>query len=209
MFITGGRGGQLAFFITLFILLIIQKNKKLLFLIPFPVIIFWLAYYFSPIFHSRILLAINDITKIIEHFNFCSSWGIRAIAWIFSWDILKEHYFGVGFNGYLPYFQEFIKTHHNFRCSISPLTKHLHNQYLAMLVEGGIIYLFLYLYMLFTLFKTKIKDNFISILKYIFLINFTILSFVEPIFYQSWSMYLFTFFSGIILAQHRIESLSP
>lgn len=208
MFITGGRGGQIAFFITIFILLFTEKNKKLLWFIFLPIIIFILAYNFSPLFHQRMLYAIHDVKQVIINFNVCGSWGQRTVAWLFAWDILKNGYiFGIGFDTYIPYLKDFILNHQNYRCALHHMSVHLHNQFLTMFIEGGVIYLGLFIYMLYYLITLPIKDYFINKIKYIYLIPFIFVSITaEPLFFQSWSMHLFTFFTGIILGMWRIEN---
>jgi len=208
MFITGGRGGQIGFFITIFILLLIEKNKKLLWLLFLPIFIFIIAYNFSELFHSRVLYAIRDIINFTDHNNFCGNWGKRAVSWLFSLEMLKEgHIFGLGFNNYVPYLQDFIAQHPNYQCALQSQSKHLHNQFLTMFIDGGIIYLSLFIYMIYYLITLPIKDSFMNKLKYIYLIPFIFISLTaEPLFFQSWSMHLFTLFTGLILAQTRIES---
>jgi O-antigen ligase len=206
LFIIGGRGGQLAFFITLFILVLYSKNKKFLLLIPFGIFVFIMAYYFSDLFHLRVDKAIDDIKKVIYDFNFCSSWGIRASAWILTFEMLKHNWlFGLGYNNYVEPMKHLIETKFsNFACSIAPLSTHLHNQYLTMLIDGGIFYLVLFLYAFYLFIRLPIKDEYLKKIKLIIFVNFAVLSFVEPVFFQAWSMYLFIFFAAILLK----ESLS-
>jgi len=210
LFIIGGRGGQLAFFITLFVLVLSSKEKKFLILIPIGVVFFILAYNFSDLFRYRVDLAINDVKSLIEKFNFCSSWGIRASAWVLTYEMLKEHWlFGLGYGNYVEIMKNLIKIKfQNFKCSLLPLSTHLHNQYLTMLINGGILYLILFLWWLYEFFRLPIKDDYFKKIKLIIGVNFVFLSFVEPVFFQSWSQYLFIFFTGILLAQYFYESFS-
>jgi len=209
LFVTGGRGGQVAFFITLFLLAFLYKNKKFLILIPVGFLFFILAYNLSELFHHRINLAVHDIKILINNFNFCSSWGIRASAWILTFEMLQGHWlFGLGYDNYTELMRYLIDTKFPyFDCSFVHLAKHLHNQYLTMLVDGGLIYLAIFIYALYNFYKVPVKDGYIRKIKFIVLSNFVILSFVEPVFFQSWSMYLFIFFAGIILACSRYEQL--
>jgi O-antigen ligase len=209
LFITGGRGGQLAFFITAFLLVLFSKEKKLLLLIPIIILIFILAYSFSNIFHYRVNLAIHDIKILISNLDFCSSWGIRVSAWVLSFEMIKEHWlFGLGYNNYVNIMKNLINTHYqNLQCSLEPLSTHLHNQYLTMLVDGGVIYLSLFIYGLYQFIKLPLKDEYFDKIKIVVFSNFVILSFIEPVFFQSWSMYLFIFFAGILLAEYRFEHL--
>ncbi len=207
MFITGGRGGQLSFFITVFLLVLFSKEKKLLSIIPIVILVFILAYTFSDMFHSRLNTALHDIKILINNYNFCSSWGIRASAWILSFEMIKEHFLlGLGYNNYVNIMKDLVNTHYqNFQCGMSPLSTHLHNQYLTMLIEGGLIYLSLFVYGLNKFYKLHLENDYFNKIKFIIFCNFVILSFIEPVFFQSWSMYLFIFFAGILLAKYRFE----
>jgi O-antigen ligase len=207
LFITGGRGGELSFFITAFLLVLFSKEKKLLSIIPIAILVFILAYTFSDMFHSRLNTALHDIKILINNYNFCSSWGIRASAWILSFEMIKEHFLlGLGYNNYVNIMKDLVNTHYqNFQCGMSPLSTHLHNQYLTMLVDGGIIYLFLFIYGLYKFYKLHLENDYFNKIKFIIFCNFVILSFIEPVFFQSWSMYLFIFFAGILLAKYRFE----
>jgi len=208
LFITGGRGGQFAFILTIFILLLLDKNKKVLWFLSIPIIAFLIAYNVSDIFHHRILYALNDILNVIDNNKFCGNWGQRVVSWLFSFEMLKEgHIFGLGFGNYVPYLKDFISQHPQFQCALYTQSKHLHNQFLTMFIDGGIIYTAIFSYMLYYLFSIKIKNNLMNKIKYIYLIPITfIASTAEPLFFQSWSMHLFTFFTGIILAQKRLEN---
>jgi len=205
LFLTGGRGGQIAFFITLFVVLFIKfrKNKKLLFIsILTPFLIFFIAYNFSSKFHNRINLAISDTKNIFENKNFCGSWGQRAGSYIVSKDIIKKSpLFGVGFHTPMDMLPVIVNEKYPYlKCIIHSQTIHLHNTFLMEITQAGIIGLILLLSIFLYLFKLEIKDNFIRYVKLIFLINFIIYSMVDYSWHTAITMKYFAFFSAILIA---------
>ena len=104
MFITGGRAGQVMFFVSMLILVFQyfegQKIKALivsLILIPG---IFIAAYQTSPYFTERVNLIIDEVVgydkEILNPHN-RSSTGLRILFWSNTWEIIEEHpLLGVG-----------------------------------------------------------------------------------------------------------------
>ena len=209
-FITGGRGGQVALFISSFILIFYaifkNKNYKLLLLILFPIFVFFIAYQFSHIFHNRIDSAFNNIRSII-HLNFHSSWGERAGAWIVSFEIFKTSpIFGLGFKEPLVFLHNLVNTpeFNYLKCiDYTYSHTHLHDEFLMQLTQTGLIGLILYLNLWYQIIKTNIQENLFKYIKIAFISMFTILSFAEPVFTTSWSINLFIFFSVIILKSDK------
>ena len=138
IFITGGRAGQVAFFVVI-VLTVFQFYRKslikaisiILILIP---IIFTIAYNTSTIFHKRINSAINNI-KIIEQ-NPNTSVGLRIIYNINTLRIIAQHpIIGVGTG-------DFPKEYKNISDKYSPnvtLADHPHNMYLLVWSQTGLI----------------------------------------------------------------------
>ncbi|TLS72923.1 O-antigen ligase family protein [Aliarcobacter thereius] len=201
LMISTGRTGQLAFFVTLFLVFIIKYRVsiKMLFLsILLFFSIFFVAYNGLDLFKQRVDSAISDIQKVVINRDFESSWGIRAGFWIVSYDAFKEapilgH--GLGEHNYIAknmlekyeylYFSEYVKKF------ISEF--HFHNQYLMLLVEGGFIALFLFLLFVYKFYVLKIDD---IELKHISIIGITIflISFIgEPLLFLKFPQILFLF----------------
>ncbi|QCT93899.1 O-antigen ligase family protein [Caminibacter mediatlanticus TB-2] len=211
LFLTIGRGGQIAFFITLFVLLFIKfrKNKKILFISIFtPFLIFFLAYNYSNKFHNRINLAINDTKNIFENKNFCGSWGNRVGSYIVAKDIIeKSPLLGVGFHTPMEILPIIVHEKYPYlKCIIPSQTIHLHNTFLMEITQTGIIGLFLFLLILFYLVKIKVKNNFIRYLKTVFLIHFIFFSIIDYSWHISYLMKYFVLFSSIILASTYHET---
>ena len=197
LFINGGRTGQLAVILGLFIYFILYfKNsyKKLLssFLIIF--IVLGIAYKFSPIFQKRMNQSKNSIRTVINNQNYCSSWGQRVgmniVGFNFLFSTPRNFIFGPGAGiakkEYLKYGDKnYKKIFHCFKNTI-----HLHNQFLQLWVDGGIFAFLLMLYLFYNLARLKTD---IFALQYSLLIVF-VFSFVSDImFYRSQTYMLFCF----------------
>jgi len=206
IFVTGGRGGQLALFLSAFIMIIYyiyttKKYKALLFTI-FPILLFFLAYKFSPLFHSRLNLALGDLNNIF-HFDFCGSWGQRLGAWIVSFEIFKKSpLIGLGFKEPLEFLHHLVNTSQfsYLKCMDTIYSHtHLHDEFLMQLTQTGLIGLILYLNLWYQLIRIKIKDIFFKFIKIAFISMFLIMCFIEPVFTTSWTINLFIFFTSIIV----------
>ncbi len=218
MFMSGGRGGQVAFFLsflTLIIYNIIQtKSYKYIFILLIPIILFILGYEFSSLFHQRVNQTILSLNKL-QNFQFCTSFGKRIGAWIVSYEILKNPihlFFGMGFKEPMVFLHNLIHTpeFHYLKCMDHNFSNfHLHNVYLMQITQTGLIGLLLYLSFLYKLSVINIKDNLLTNIKVIFLSMFIIASFVEPIFHHTWTANLFLLFSSIFIHFDIKKSLSP
>jgi O-antigen ligase len=145
MFITGGRAGQVAFFVMLLILIFQVLNKQRVraliissLLIP---LIFITAYYSSSLFQERVNLAINEVITFQETKGFNrntgshTSVGLRLAMATNSWQIIKLNpIIGVG-TGDFP--KEYKKIN---QISFPKLrnVENPHNMYSFVLVNLGI-----------------------------------------------------------------------
>jgi O-antigen ligase len=80
-----------------------------------------------------------------------------------------------------------------------------HNYYVQVIVQMGIIGLFLYLMIFYNILKLDIKDKQYYNLMIIFVSVYSVSSTVENMFHQQFSMVILTLFAGVFLAQYRIE----
>ena len=146
MFITGGRAGQVIFFVMLLILIFqvlnTQRVRALILSALVMPLIFITAYYSSSLFNERVNLAINEVVTFQETKGFDSqtdshtSVGLRLAMAINSWQIIKKNpIIGVG-TGDLP--QEYKKIN---EISFPKLVnvENPHNMYSFVLVNLGFI----------------------------------------------------------------------
>jgi len=139
MFITGGRAGQVVFFVMLSIIIfqILDKQRiksilVILFLIPG---IFISAYQFSDIFQARMDLMTKEVSDFSGKYP-DSSVGLRINFAINSWQLIKENpLIGVG-TGDFP--TEYIKIN-EINTPELPKTSNPHNMYTLVLVQHGLV----------------------------------------------------------------------
>ena len=162
MFITGGRAGQVAFFVIVGILIFqflpFSKIKAFfitLFLIP---VLFISAYNISPIFNERVDAAIINYSKFSPDIEVsrASSIGYRLTFQLNSLEIIKKHPFiGVG-TGDFP--QEYKKVNMANSPSIANATNP-HNMYILVTSQLGILGLISFLTIFYFQFKIALSSR--------------------------------------------------
>ncbi len=160
MFITGGRAGQVAFFVVIGILIIQvfpkQRIKSLLIILFIIPSIFITAYQTSELFSSRVNSAVNDVLTLANIANtFHSSVGLRVNFARNSLELINQNLlFGVGTGDYpLEY-----KRINQVNSPELPNTTNPHNMYILVLAQTGLIGLISML----TIFYFQIKLSFNS-----------------------------------------------
>jgi O-antigen ligase len=141
MFITGGRAGQVVFFVMLVIIVFQifdkQRIKPLLLILIMIPSIFLSAYQISDLFQKRVNLAINDVVtfhSISNHYE--SSIGLRLNFAINSFEIIKQNpIIGVG-TGDFP--SEYKKIN-QIDSPYLPNSSNPHNMYILVLVQLGFL----------------------------------------------------------------------
>ena len=141
MFITGGRAGQVVFFVMLSILIfqVLDKQRIKSLVAIFIVIptIFFGAYNTSDLFHKRVNLAINESIS-------CSNWNYTSVCSRInyaknSWQVIKENpMIGIG-TGDFPI--EYSKIN-QINSPELPNTTNPHNMYRLILMQLGLVGLF-------------------------------------------------------------------
>jgi O-antigen ligase len=162
MFITGGRAGQVVFFVMLSILIFQvldkQRIKSLLVIIIIIPGIFFTAYQTSDLFHSRVNLAVKEASTYSDQYY--SSVGLRINYAINSLDVIKKNLvIGVG-TGDFP--NEYYKIN-QINSPDLPNTTNPHNMYTLILMQLGLVGLFSML----SIFYYQIKLSYNSSSKFI------------------------------------------
>ena len=214
LFISTGRTGQLAFLVSTFIAVVIHYRltlKAFIIYLSLSTVLFVGAYYTISSFEKRINFAVADIQKLQEG-NYNTSWGIRVAYWMIAYNIVKEDpLLGVGIGddneaakyvlqNYELGFSEEVKQW----CS----THHFHNQYLTVLVQGGLIGFALMIWLFVTLYRLKIKDAELRQQNILMLSVFVVSAIAEPLWIVQFPIILFVLIavSSIISAQEDAEA---
>ena len=157
MFITGGRAGQVVFFVMLAILIfqVLDKQRIKSLITIFIVIpsIFFTAYQTSNLFELRVDQAMREATNYSE--KRVSSVGLRVNFAINSWGVIKNNILiGIG-TGDFP--SEYFKIN-KINSPNLPTTTNPHNMYTLILMQLGLVGLFSML----SIFYYQIKISFNS-----------------------------------------------
>ena len=157
MSLVGGRIGYIIYIVLLTSLIIIKYKKKafkpLLLLSTLLVLVFTIAYSFSPLFKQRIDYSLQTIEKLEKNNSVRSSLGNRITIWNYSSDIIKENpLFGVGTGDLMDEVRKNITSAQHQHIKNMP---HTHNQYISILLQFGIIGLFVFLNIFYQIFHFK------------------------------------------------------
>jgi len=210
LFLTAGRTGQIGFILGLFVLAMVSfKNKFKAFIISMLLGAFILsvAFSLSSTFHNRMMMAQNSLLNSIEAKKYCTSWGSRIGAWVVSKDMIRSHpIVGIGIDDNMQEFYKLIKAKYpEMICNEKPLV-HMHNQYLQILTQTGMIGLILFLLIFYMIAKLEIKSYEFRQIKYIYL-TVVLFAFVsEVLLHRQFGMALFALIVGLLLAQNRVEN---
>lgn len=209
LFLNAGRTGQVAFGVSLFLVLFLNvKNRFLAFISSsiFISAILFASYQISPVFQARVDIGVQDIQKVIDEENYCSSLGLRLGVWINGGEIFLDNpILGVGISNNMSELIQNIDTRHpNMQC-VKQMPSY-HNFFVQTIVKLGLIGIFLYIMIYISLFKLKLQDKQYYNLMVIFLGVYTVSSLVETIFHEQFTQAIFTLFVGIFIAQNRIEN---
>ncbi len=203
LFISQGRTGQLAFAIAILVTGFLHfrlRIKTLLLSFTLISVLFFTAYSISPMFEKRVSMAGKNIEQVFKG-NLDSSWGAR-VAWIIlGSEIIKDNpLLGIGMGDYEDVAQDYIDNDRvEFPAKLaSQLTKHhFHNQYVMIVVQSGLIGLFLFLLLYYYYLRLPIQERenkHLSILFItIYLIGFT----AEPLLLVKMSGILFILFTTV------------
>lgn len=215
LFLNGGRTGQVAFALAIFVVAFVNiKNKFIAFfsILLLLIAIFYTAYNVSPVFKTRFTEASGEVTKISKDTKdkYAGSFGMRIAVWEEAAKIVPEHLLvGVGIGDGMQVLKNAIKLHKydkDYNNALKFMTKyHYHNMYVQVLVELGIIGLFLYLMIFYYILKLQINDKELSNFRYIFVTVYSVCCLFEPMFLLQFPLALFALFTGLFLGFSQIN----
>lgn len=209
LFLNGGRTGHLAFVASIFVVGFLNiKNKVLAFfgMLMLVVSIFYAAYNVSPVFKNRFNASVVETKNIVKNSSFCGSFGSRLGLWIVGSEIFLENpIIGSGVVKNMDDMINRIKESHPDKMCVTHLPSY-HNFYVQSAVHLGIIGLFLYIMIFYSILKLEIRERYYLNLMIIFVSVYSVSSLVENMFHEQFSMAMLALFSGIFIAQKRIEN---
>jgi len=199
MFFTGGRSGQLLFFLMIFIVFIQYYGFKNLrsYIYPFLLApsIFLLAYFSIENFENRVDISISNLTEFIEEQNRGSSIGQR-ITFIQNTArvIVDNPLIGVGTGDFPNVYAQKNKLH----TPEATLTVNPHNMYLLIFSQLGLVGVFSLLIIFYYAYKSseKSKDSFIAKSGKGFILLFIFMLSTESYLLGHFTTFLFVYFSS-------------
>ena len=198
MFITGGRAGQVVFFVLLMLLIfqVYGRSIKFLFTTLFLFLfVFLTAYNFSPLFNERFNRIGNEIYNYES--NKGTSVGLRLTFAIHSWEIIKNNpVFGVGTG-------DFPNAYKKINMSETPHlanAKNPHNMYTLVTSQLGIFGLLSMLYLLYVQIKLSRlnKSKFLGDVGLVLPILFLVIMWSDSYLLGHYTTFLFVFFSSFL-----------
>ena len=199
MFITGGRAGQVGFFVMLIILIfqVLEKQRLKALLATILVIptIFFTSYHTSDLFQKRVDLATIEIMEYSD--KYYSSVGLRIHFAINSFQVIKENpIIGVG-TGDFPI--EYAKINQINSPSL-PDTTNPHNMYTLVLMQLGLLGLFSMLSIFYFQLKFSInsKSRFFQNLGFTLPVMYLIMMLSDSYLLGHYTSLMFIFFSSFL-----------
>ena len=209
LFLNAGRTGQVAFGLSLFLVIFLNIKSKLLAFfggLIFISLLLFSSYQISPVFKSRVDVGMQDIVKITKENDYCNSLGLRFGVWINGGELFLDNPFlGSGASNKMDELRQNINQKHPEMHCVKQMLSY-HNFFVQTLVKLGLIGIFLYIMIYISLFKLKLHDKQYYNMMVIFIGVYTISSLVENIFHEQFTQAIFTLFVGIFIAQNRIEN---
>lgn len=211
MLVNGGRTGQVAFFVTLVIVALLNIKHKIRAIIGSAVvgtIIFITAYNISPVFHDRMNYTLHDIEVMIKEKDFTNSLSVRISLWIMGTEQFLDNFLiGTGIGDEAVDIQKYVKKYNfiyydNFQDNYIDY----HNAYVQYSVQLGIFGLILFILLFLNLLKLKFKSIIYRNLNITFISLYLLLSTVGLSLHIMASMTLFALFSGLFNAISRFET---
>ncbi len=206
LFFSGGRTGQLAFFVAMVLIYFIHndiKFKNFLAISTVALLLFGAAYNLIPQFKNKIDTGMDDIKKAYIYNDFDSSLGLRIAQYIVGFDNIKNHpIIGVGIGGKKEAQKMLFDSNHykmseNVRNFI--INSHAHNLFLQILIEEGVIGLILLIAIFICLLRLDIPYKEFKELSIAFTIVYLVSLLPEPLWLRQFSNTLFILFVGIFL----------
>lgn len=210
MLANGGRTGQVAFFLTLIVVALLNTKHKIRAIvgsIAIGAIIFTAAYSISPIFHNRANQAHSDIKSMITKNDFTNSMSIRVSLWIMGTHaFLDNPILGTGIGDEAKGIKKYIEKYEfyyykEFKGSYIDY----HNTFVQYAAQLGIIGLTLLVILFTILLRLKFKSKVYGNLNITFVRLFLLLSTIGLSLHIMASMVFFSLFSGVFNAISKYE----
>lgn len=207
IFLNGGRTGQIAFIISIFLVGFLNiKNKTIAFfsILILLLSILYTSYQASPVFKSNVHASISEIEKISNGNRYCTSLGQRIAVWIIGGEIFIDNpILGIGVSCEMNTMNDYITKNHTDKECVRKLPSY-HSNYIQPIVQLGIIGFFLYLMIFYSLLTLNIHNKQYFNMMIVFVLVYSISSLFETMFHSQFGEAFLALFLGIFIAKSRL-----
>ena len=203
MFITGGRAGQVMYFVAVAIMIFqffnLEKVKSLVAIVLIFPLIFFTAYQTSDLFKLRVDNAVSDV--VVYESNNNTSVGKRISYAINSWDIIKQNpIIGVGTGDFPIEFEKMSAINNNKDFYHASLPTNPHNMYSLVLIQHGLVGLLVFLSIFYYQFKLSFlsSNRLMRDIGVALPIMFLVIMFSDSYLLGHYTSLLFVFFSAFL-----------
>ncbi len=199
LFINGGKTGQIIFIVLIFITTLSSvqhKMKALLSSLLLLSITFFIAFTYSPNFHTRSIQLYSGLHDMVYHNNYDVNGGRRvALSIIGLKTFVNNPILGTGISYHMKNAQSYATQE---KLNIKNIIGYsdYHSAFLTISVQLGIIGLFISLLMIYALFSFSIQKKEYKILSVLFATAFVMFSFTHNTFHTMNPMVFFALFAG-------------
>lgn len=200
LFINGGRTGQVIYIVlitTIFLSLIKHKMQAIIGAITTLIVVFFLAYNFSPNFNNRVNFLYTDINNMLVHNDYTGSGATRVALSIIGLHTIKENLLlGTG----ISYSMDNIRKYSielGFNPEHTEEFADYHSTFLTISAQLGIIGIFISLAIIYALFSFKYYSKEYKVMGYAFAISFVMFSFTHNTLHTMVPMMFFALFAGL------------
>ena len=210
MLVNGGRTGQVAFFVTLVVVALLNIQYKIRAVVGSIIVgtvIFICAYNISPVFHDRMNYTLHDIDVMVNEKDFTNSLSVRISLWFMgTHQFLDNPIIGTGIGDEAIDLEKYIKKY-NFTNYEDFQGKYIdyHNAYVQYAVQLGIGGLVLFILLFVTLLRLKFQSIVYRNLNITFVCLFALLSMAGLSLHIMASMVLFALFAGVFNTISKFE----
>ncbi len=203
LFVNGGRTGQVIFIILIFIIgfsFIKSKLKASLVIIPVLMVIFLLAFNYSPNFKNRSTQLYNGFNNLIVKHDYNNQGAMRvALSILGVVTYLDNPILGTGLSYHMKNVEQYAKTNNINLKNIHRFADY-HSTFITISVQLGIIGLFISFMIIYALFMFNIKSKEYKLISYLFATTFVLFSFTHNTLHTMNPMIFFALFAGYLNA---------
>jgi len=208
--LVGGRIGYILYIVLiLFLVTFIYRKKLLIPLLIFTIMMsgfFALAYNFSPLFQSKVVQTKNTLNGFLHgKMDFTTSLGARVGFWYYSTTVIKENLIlGVGTGDYMDAVQKIIPESKN-NYFIKHKLEHPHNIYIQLLLQFGVIGLFIFFYLIYKIIRQETKSEYMQFIKYSIILTILIALLTETFIFRYYLPVFILLISTTLASNSYIE----